>query len=80
MIDWRRNDFDMYELVSACGQYKIKKNQNVYPVEYTSLYLHESVNSEGIAVQSWKRIQKPVNTADEAKEITEQWHQYNKIN
>lgn len=76
MIDWMRGE-SQYELLSDCGKYRIVKNPSVYPVEYTPQYLHESVNSEGILCASWKRIEKPKHSADEAKEICQRWKEQN---
>ena len=78
MIDWRRNETDQYELLSACGGYRIAKNPWVYPVEYTPYCMDECASAEGYIVKSWKRIEKPKHTADEAKEICEQWLQNKK--
>lgn len=77
MIDWRRNETDPYELLSACGQYRIKKDPTVYPVEYTPFYMAESVNTDGVIVKSWKRIEKPKHTADQAKEVCQRWKESN---
>ena len=66
-IDWRQNEADQYELISADGQYRILKNPRVFPVEYTPMHLRQSINKEGVTVQGWERITKPKTTCDEAK-------------
>lgn len=67
MIDWRRVENNMYEMISACGHFRIVKNPSVYPVEYTPMHLRQSINKEGVTVQSWEKITKPKTTCDEAK-------------
>lgn len=76
MIEWRMGE-SKYELISECGRYRIVKNPTVYPVEYTPQHLHETLSADGFALQSWKRIEKPKHSADEAKEVCEKWNEQN---
>lgn len=79
MIEWRIGE-SKYELISECGRYRIVKNPSVYPVEYTPQHLHETLSADGFALQSWKRIEKPKHSKDEACEVIEKWHTQNNKN
>lgn len=76
MIEWRYGE-SVYELISECGKFRIVKNPTVFPTEYTPQYLYETLSADGFALQSWKRIEKPKHSADEAKEICSKYSEQN---
>lgn len=77
MINWQKGESN-FEIVSDCGKYRIVKNPSVYPCEYTPQYLHETMSGDGYMLQSWKRIEKPKQSADEAKEVVQKYKDNNK--
>lgn len=81
-IEWRVNSIDDNERISACGNYKIRRQlignaKRATGYAYVPYVLTRTKNSAGMTFESWDEIEKPKKSYDEAKEICEKFAENN---
>lgn len=67
-----------YNLQSSCGDYRVAKCKTQNGWRYIPFVAELCLNAWGKEVKRWYPIERPLRTADEAKEVIEQWCQAHK--